>query len=365
MNKIIIAAAGSGKTTHLVNEALKVLKGSVLITTYTQANEAEIRNKLILSARCIPESITVMPWFTFLLRHGVRPYQGILTEQRITGVKLVNGRSGFRYKGRNGPVYYAESDFNHYYFSSQGRIYTDKLSKLVLRCNDAWSGKVIDRLARIYTHIFIDEVQDLSGWDLELLKVLFNSPINITLVGDPRQATYSTSNSAKNRKYAKSAIVDFFDSLGEEVQIDDASLCKNHRSVQQICELSNQLYPDYSHTISSTTLGAYHEGVFIVRHCDVHQYLEQYRPMQLRDSARTKINNNYQVMNFGESKGRTFDRVLLYLTKPMLAWLFDSNNDLPPTSRAKLYVAITRARYSVAIIAETVPEERNVELWMP
>jgi len=46
-NKLIIAAAGSGKTTHLVNEALKIKDKKVLITTYTQANEAEIKKKII------------------------------------------------------------------------------------------------------------------------------------------------------------------------------------------------------------------------------------------------------------------------------------------------------------------------------
>lgn len=44
-NRLIIAAAGSGKTTFLVEEALQKPKNdSVLITTYTEANEAEIRN---------------------------------------------------------------------------------------------------------------------------------------------------------------------------------------------------------------------------------------------------------------------------------------------------------------------------------
>lgn len=42
-NKLIIAAAGSGKTTLLVKEALAQKNGKVLITTYTQANEAEIK----------------------------------------------------------------------------------------------------------------------------------------------------------------------------------------------------------------------------------------------------------------------------------------------------------------------------------
>ena len=58
-NKLIIAAAGSGKTTHLVDEALRQKAGRVLITTYTQANEAEIKKKIIEKNKCIPENITV------------------------------------------------------------------------------------------------------------------------------------------------------------------------------------------------------------------------------------------------------------------------------------------------------------------
>jgi len=44
-NKLIIAAAGSGKTTYLVKQVLKVKEANVLITTYTEANEEEIRKK--------------------------------------------------------------------------------------------------------------------------------------------------------------------------------------------------------------------------------------------------------------------------------------------------------------------------------
>lgn len=71
--------------------------------------------------------------------------------------------------------------------------------------------------------------------------------------------------------------------------------------------------------------------------------------MQLRDTARTKVNYNYPYMNIGESKGLTFGRVLIYPTKPMLDWIIDKKA-LKPQSQSKLYVAITRAQDSVAIV---------------
>ena len=37
-NELIIAAAGSGKTTYLVREALKIKDENVLVTTFTDEN---------------------------------------------------------------------------------------------------------------------------------------------------------------------------------------------------------------------------------------------------------------------------------------------------------------------------------------
>ena len=65
MSKLIIAAAGSGKTTYLVKEALKITSDRVLITTFTDANEHEIRTKFFKSNGSIPENVTVQTWFSF------------------------------------------------------------------------------------------------------------------------------------------------------------------------------------------------------------------------------------------------------------------------------------------------------------
>lgn len=56
------------------------------------------------------------------------------------------------------------------------------------------------------------------------------------------------------------------------------------------------------------------------------------------------------MINFGEAKGLTFDRVLIYPTKPMLDWFLDHSKELAAQSKSKLYVAITRAKYSVGIV---------------
>lgn len=351
-NKLIVAAAGSGKTTFLIDEALKQQSAKILITTYTEANEAEIRKKLIEKNKYIHENITVQTWFSFLLEHGAKPYQGVLFKENIKGMLLVNEQSGLKYRTSKGiPVYYKEDgELDKHFFTSHQRIYSDKLSKFVVRCNEKSDGAVIDRLSKIYSHIYIDEVQDLAGYDLELLKLLFSSPINILLVGDPRQGTYSTSNVQKNKKYQKSKILNFFEDKTIQIETDETTLIINHRCVESICALSNKLFPDLQKTTSSNTKVKDHTGVFFIRQKDVEKYLHDYKPVQLRWDKRVLANNNFHVRNFGETKGLTFERVVIYPTKVFTDWINDNNIDVPPTSRAKYYVALTRAQYSVAIV---------------
>lgn len=353
-NKLIIAAAGSGKTTFLVDEALKQKEGKVLITTYTQANEAEIRKKIIEKNKCIPKNVTVQTWFSFLLKHGVRPFQGILFEKKIKGLILVNSQSGLKgYTKTKQPIYFGEEkEFEKHYFSNALKIYSDKLSKFVFRCNEKSNGNVIDRISRIYSHIFIDEVQDLAGYDLELLKLFFNSSSNTLLVGDPRQGTYSTNDAPKNKQFKKANIVNFFSDQIDNLLKDDTSLMTNHRCNKPICDLSNKLFPNFQATTSGNNVATEHSGVFFIKPQDVESYLQKFEPVQLRDSKSANVNENYRVMNFGEAKGLSFDRVLIYPTKPFIKWLKDNNSVLAETSRSKLYVAITRARHSVAIICK-------------
>lgn len=343
-NKLIIAAAGSGKTTLLINEALKKKEGKILITTYTQANEEEIRKKFFQINKCIPSNVTIQTWVSFLLQHGAKPYQGCKFSKDINGFVQVGGQSA-----RCIP----EEDTQRHYFTENQKIYSDKLSKFVVKCNEQSDGAVIDRISRIYTDIFIDEVQDLAGYDLEFLKLIFQCNSNILLVGDPRQGTYSTNNSPKNRKFKKSNIVNFFEDKSITIDTDDSSLGINYRSIPAICELSNRLYPDFKEAVSGNTKATGHDGVFLIKQCDADKYISKYNPMQLRWDYRALVVRPNNVLNFGLSKGLEFERTLIYPPSTFIAWLKNNNSPLAPISRSKFYVALTRARYSVGIVCDT------------
>ena len=55
------------------------------------------------------------------------------------------------------------------------------------------------------------------------------------------------------------------------------------------------------------------------------------------------------AMNIGVSKGSTFDRVLIVPTNPIRKYLADGDHTAL-RSREMLYVAVTRARHSVAFV---------------
>ena len=357
-DKLVIAGAGSGKTTYIITSSTRENTRKILVTTFTRANEAEIRSKFVKHAGYIPSHITVQTWFAFLLQHGIRPFQGSRYKGTITGLLLSSGVSA---------QYTEESDTVKHYLTPDRKVYSDKVAKLAIKCNELSNNAVIDRLTQIYDHIYIDEVQDMAGYDLDFIKLLIDSKIEVTLVGDPRQGTYSTSSSAKNKQYKKSKVVNFFEQIPFGITIDDSTLSTNFRCEPTICNLSNTLFPDLKPVTATTAqLSAPHRGVFVVKTADVDDYLKEFSPTQLRYDARSKdVRPEYPVHNFGASKGLEFDRVLIYPTKAITDWLKNQKHEnLQPTSKSKLYVAITRARLSVAFIHDDNYDDKIFQPWL-
>lgn len=345
MNKIIIAAAGSGKTTYIVNEAIRNKEKHILITTYTDANTEEIKRKFFNECGYIPKNVSIQPWFTFLLNHCVRPYQGKLHQFWIPNIYLVNGQSA---------QFIAEKNVSHHYFDKDGRIYSDKIAKFACRCNEKSKGMMIYRLSKIYDAVYLDETQDLSGWDLELLYLLFLSDLEILCVGDPRQSTLRTNNSSKNKKKSQVNLLTHFKSIAKQYSlvIDAHTLDTNHRSVKTICDFSNTLYAneDWPQTQSDfNPKDEPHLGIFLIDSHNVDKYLDTYKPIQLRDKITVPVNPNFQVINFRKSKGLTLNRVLIYPTSTMMDWLYKGTT-LKDGTKCSFYVAITRARLSVGIV---------------
>ena len=341
-NLCVLAAAGSRKTTYIVEQALEAHKSKrILVTTYTNQNVEQIETSIIKKVGVVPPNISVLSWFRFLLQDGVRPYQ-----RSLTGLPRVIALNTYV---QNGIRYTPKAKVDEYYFDSKGNIYSEYVSEFCVEVNKASNGKIVKRLESIYDTILIDEIQDMGGWDLDFLELLLGSTIKLVIVGDPRQSTLRTNTrSQRNRQYRGPDIARWFVKKQSQglCQIDERTTC--FRCNQAICDFADALYPNLPKTTSRTNEITGHDGVFCINKIDVLEYVRKYNPVVLRYN-RNSNTMDLDAKNIGISKGQTFDRVLIFPTHGMKTYLRTKNPALAGDID-KLYVAVTRARYSVAFV---------------
>lgn len=338
-NHFIHSSAGTGKTTKITKLALRLKGKKILITTYTIQNTQEIIRKLERLNGYVPSNIEVITWYNFLLKECVRPYQNRFgIKERINNVILVNDNS-VRFIKEASPQHYVKED----------AIYSDKISKFAYNCNIRNNNCIVKRLEKCYDYIFIDEAQDLSGYDFSLVDCLLKSSCFVTLVGDARQTTFNTTPSSKDKAFSKN-IFGYFKSKVAEGCGKLYHMNRSWRCNDAICKFSDKLFPDYPQTLSKNFKTTNHDGIFFVNIADLDSYCKQYNPKILLWSKtfRKKIGNR-DAINIGISKGCTYDRVLIVPTDSMLKFL---QSNTPQSSPYKFYIAVTRAKYSVSFLID-------------
>jgi DNA helicase II / ATP-dependent DNA helicase PcrA len=339
-NLAIIAGAGSRKTESIIEMALSDSPGKTLVTTYANGNLDQIVRRVYGKAGHIPSNVNIVSWYTFLLRQCARPYQHYL----LGDAPLIRSINFKRPK----PWMVSRSRPLQHYLDKANNIYSEGLSDFICRIDQASNGKVINRLSSLYERIVIDEAQDLSGYDLDLLARLFVSPIEIVMVGDPRQCTYVTNQVNRNRRFRRTGLGAWLQKHEEQCRIEER--VENHRCNQAICDYADALYPDFPSTKSQNFEVTGHDGVFEITRPEVASYLREYQPVILRDSI---VSNTmeYPATNFGVAKGCTYDRVLIFPTNPMKQYIRSHDlSSLRPLAVTRLYIAVTRARHSVTFV---------------
>jgi DNA helicase-2/ATP-dependent DNA helicase PcrA len=344
-SNVVICAAGGGKTTRIVREALADTSKRVAILTYTDNNIQGIR-KCIVEENTVPAAhIEVLSWFTFLLRELTRPYQNVLYATRAKGIHWVAGRSD---------KFASPENIARYYFSNGDHIYSDKIARFACECEIASKGKVFGRLRERFDRIYIDEIQDMAGWDLELLEAMMRAGVNLTLVGDHRQPTFRTNYAGKNSGYGGYKIIKKFREWAKRGLCELDYQIHTHRCNQAITDFADALYKDEPRTESLNKDFTAHDGVFHIALQDVPEYVARWKPQVLRYDKTNKC-AGLPAINFGISKGMTFDRVLIFPTKVMASWIATGDDTYIDGSRAKIYVAVTRARHSVTFVHPNPP----------
>jgi DNA helicase-2/ATP-dependent DNA helicase PcrA len=349
-NRIFVASAGSGKTTFIVDDACCAPEGRSAVITYTINNTEKIREKTYNKIGFIPQNLTISTWFAFLLHHFIRPYQNCLYARRISRICFVEGQSARGSK---------ESDIRRHYFWKEGNIYSDKVSKFACRVIAETNGLPLRRFEQIFDRLYIDESQDLRAYDLELVELLMKSSVQVTLVGDHRQATYSTNNALKSKKYAGAKIIDKFEAWRNNGLCTVEFQSHSYRCTQAICEFADQFYPGLPRTVSKNLTITDHDGVFAVLNSQATAYINRFCPQVLRYSRATK-NVLGTPINFGEAKGMEFERILIFPHKKLERFLATGRIEDAGADIGKIYVAITRARQSTAFV---IPDETKPSLF--
>lgn len=354
-NYLTLAVAGSRKTQGIVEHCVSLPHTKrALVVTYTQTNQSELRARLSTYAGNHP-GIQVMGWFTLLLRHFARPFLPF----KFPGERI----RGFNFEGR--PHRMAKG--LRRFVDSNGSVYACELGRLASELVEASKGALLHRLACIYDEILIDEVQDLSSHDWEIIDVLLNSSIDIRMVGDIRQAVLSTNHrSPKNRKYAYAEAINWFrerEVLGVLKIIDNVTTWRCHPKIASFSDSifdSTWSFPA-TESLNDTVTG--HDGVFLLREENLEVYLARFYPKCLRSSANSGKKFDLDYLNFGLAKGTAYERVLIVPTVPIIAFV-NSGKQLEPKSAANFYVAVTRAEQSVAILMQE-PGTSALPYWEP
>ena len=101
-------------------------------------------------------------------------------------------------------------------------------------------------------------------------------------------------------------------------------------------------------------------SVFILTDADYHDYISEvghvvFLRYDKRDNRLNTLNPS-ESYNFGDCKGMTFERVVISTTAKTLKDHIVKGTNLANLTKAKYYIALTRARKSVTIVMDRLPK---------
>lgn len=356
MNRAIIAVAGAGKTNWLADMVLKEpTPARTIVLTYTTTNQTEDALRIASKAEGSAALPKVMGWRSFLLNEIVRPYLPTLYPDVVFNGLAVEDPQSFMYrKGIDR------------YFTSDGRAYPSLLGKLSLDIIKASKYRAIERIEHLYDAFFIDEGQDLRGNDLGVLEEFLKSSITISIVLDPRQSITSTAQrDTAHKKYADAAIINLYRNWESRKLLTIQNLSETHRFTSELAHFSDLIFEPnlgFESTFSNVPPRGQHDGVFLISKQAITDYSFTHRATVLAVMKSDEI-EAYESINIGLSKGMTRDDVVIMATRNIEDFLLRGKY-LPPSSACRFYVAVTRAKYSVAIAVED-PEKTAAAMQSP
>lgn len=332
--RLILAVAGSGKTTYLIKKLN--LKEKFLIVTYTNTSLNLIKTRIIKEFGYHPNNIRALSYFDFIYSYCIRPF--CLFKYKIRGVSW-----------KNPPDFtnYLPKEDIHRYLSSKGYLYYNRLGKFV--DYDGIIDDIKSRLEKFYDHFFFDEFQDLGGHDFNFIMNLVISNINFLFVGDFFQNTYVTSYDGIVNNGLYSRLDEYCKKIKKhKIVIDMNTLGNSYRCSPTICKFICQNLGIDIHSMRN-------DETKIVNVSERQQALELLGNNNIIKLVYKDSNKrNYKAKNWGDCKGEDDYVDTCIILNKTTAELFTKNKliELASRTKNKLYVAISRTRGNCYFIDE-------------
>lgn len=333
--RVIFATAGAGKTTFIIDKLNKFERA--LIITYTNTNYNNLLKKILIKFNGeLPKNIVLMTYFNFLFRFCYKPF--LSEKYKVNGITFEPNLNN-----------YISQSSRQYYINKSKLLYSNRISLLLEK--EQLLDEIRSRIKTYFDVFFIDEVQDIAGRDFTFLEHLSSIEMNMLFVGDFYQHTFDTSrdgNVNNNLYTSKLNYEQRFSKLG--ILVDNENLKNSWRCSMNICEyIKEKIRIDIksNRTEDDNTILEYVKNSNRIK-----EILNDKCIIKLHYMNSSKFGNDHK--NWGETKGEdNYQDVCVLLNKKTAKQLkLNALDDLPQSTKNKLYVAITRARGNVYFIEE-------------
>ncbi len=334
-NQIILAVAGAGKTTYIVEKLTLIEKA--LIVTYTNNNYENLRKSILEKFGFIPPNISIKTYFSFIHSFCYLPF--LKDECDTKGILFKPNKN-----------LYAKGDSR--YISKNGRLYFNRISKYI--SEKGIFDNILKRIERYFDILYFDEIQDFAGHDFNFLSGLSKLKIPQLYVGDFYQHTFDTSRDGAVNRTLHDNYLKYkgrFEKNG--FTIDEKTLSRSYRCGPAICKYitENLGINIKSHKIDSSTIQFVDDKKIIKTILFRNDIIKLFYQKHYSFAKYTR--------NWGDSKGENHyqdicvslnDSTLLKYNKATL-------QELPEQTKNKLYVALTRANRNVFMVPEKIIKE--------
>lgn len=247
---VIRAGAGTGKTTVIAAKIMHIKQvhpeSSILAISFTKKAVYELQSR-ISNADNVTASTFHSFFYRILRSFGYKSFKFIIESDKQTLIKAAIHNTELTEKVTLSDVSeaLAKGTFKTDDIQTAVMAYLDQLKEYRLLDFDSLQyfcfellkqyPAVAVRIRSFFDFVLIDEAQDISDLQYQIIKQLFPASIkpNITFVGDSKQAIYSF----------RGAKADVLDEIQEYYSAEVFRLIKNYRCNQVILDVANAVLP--------------------------------------------------------------------------------------------------------------------------